>query len=154
MVHIVNGDLLKAKEDIIGHQVNCMGIMGSGVALQIKQKYSLALQEYTKVCTKNQSKPNKLLGDCQIVLVGCVEYVANLFGQETFGKDKNTIYTDYKALFKALKTLKIYAKKEGLSVALPYRIGCDRGNGDWDIVLTGIIDIFNDHEVTLYRKVM
>ncbi|WP_396136111.1 hypothetical protein [Brevibacillus brevis] len=31
-VKIVNGDLLQATEDIIGHQVNCQCVMGSGVA--------------------------------------------------------------------------------------------------------------------------
>lgn len=37
MIKIIQGDLLEAKENIIAHQVNCKGVMGSGVAKQIKQ---------------------------------------------------------------------------------------------------------------------
>lgn len=39
-VKIVNGDLLDASEDIFGHQVNCQGVMGSGVALALRRKYA------------------------------------------------------------------------------------------------------------------
>ena len=34
MLKVIDGDLLDAKEDIIGHQVNCQGVMGSGVELK------------------------------------------------------------------------------------------------------------------------
>ena len=30
MIKIVDGDILQAKEDIIAHQVNAMGVMGTG----------------------------------------------------------------------------------------------------------------------------
>ena len=33
MIKVVNGSLLDATEDILCHQVNCQGVMGSGVAL-------------------------------------------------------------------------------------------------------------------------
>ncbi len=35
MVKIVKGNILNATEDIICQQVNCMGIMGAGLAKQI-----------------------------------------------------------------------------------------------------------------------
>ena len=34
----IRGDLLESKADYICHQVDCMGVMGSGVALQVKNK--------------------------------------------------------------------------------------------------------------------
>lgn len=33
-----DGNLLDAKTDVIAHQVNCQGVMGAGIALQIKNK--------------------------------------------------------------------------------------------------------------------
>ena len=42
MIKIVEGNLLKAKERYICHQTNCKGMMNSGVALQIKNKYPKA----------------------------------------------------------------------------------------------------------------
>jgi O-acetyl-ADP-ribose deacetylase (regulator of RNase III) len=37
-ISIIEGDLLDQKADVITHQVNCLGVMGAGVALQIKNK--------------------------------------------------------------------------------------------------------------------
>lgn len=37
MVEIVRGDITQAKEDIIGHLVSCKGVMGGGIAKQIKK---------------------------------------------------------------------------------------------------------------------
>ena len=39
-IQIVNGDLLKAEETYLVHQVNCCGVMGKGLALQIRNKYA------------------------------------------------------------------------------------------------------------------
>ncbi|MET3289633.1 UNVERIFIED_CONTAM: O-acetyl-ADP-ribose deacetylase (regulator of RNase III) [Brevibacillus sp. OAP136] len=38
-VIIKKGDLLQASEPIIGHQVNCQGVMGSGIAKAIWVRY-------------------------------------------------------------------------------------------------------------------
>lgn len=38
MIYEIKGDLLKAEETFIAHQVNCKGVMGAGVAKQIKNK--------------------------------------------------------------------------------------------------------------------
>ena len=38
-MEIIEGNLLEAPERIIVHQTNCMGVMGSGIAKQIKAKY-------------------------------------------------------------------------------------------------------------------
>ncbi|MEF3308124.1 hypothetical protein PV433_04325 [Paenibacillus sp. GYB004] len=48
-------------------------------------------------------------------------------------------------------SLKEYAKERGLSVALPYQIGCGLANGDWNVVGPMIEDVFRDYECTLYR---
>ena len=37
MIKIINGDLFDTDANIICHQVNCKGKMGSGVALQVKK---------------------------------------------------------------------------------------------------------------------
>ena len=45
---VIKGDLLKAKEDIIIHQVNCQGAYGAGLAKQIANKYPKAKKEYVR----------------------------------------------------------------------------------------------------------
>ena len=40
------GNLLDAQTDVIAHQVNCQGVMGSGVAKQIKEKWPDVFKQY------------------------------------------------------------------------------------------------------------
>ncbi len=149
MVNYVTGDLFQASESIIGHQVNCQAVMGSGVAKQMKQLYPEVFSEYVRFCNQNKGS---LLGSCQIVELnhGTNKYVAHLFGQQTFGRDGRK-YTNDDALRNALTQLYEFAKANQCSVALPYKIGCDRGGGDWNVILEMIQDIFTDVDVTLYR---
>lgn len=67
---------------IICHQVNCRAAMGAGLARQIRDKWPVVFDEYVKVCSP------KKLGDFQVVQVAPQLYVANLFGQSSFGRDK------------------------------------------------------------------
>ncbi len=146
-IKVVNGDLLSAAEDIIGHQVNCQGVMGSGVAKVLRARYINLYPSYKQLC--DQYKPQDLLGKCQVIKTGS-KYIANLFGQLNYGKQKIR-YTDYTALKQGLLILKENAMKQGYSIALPYNIGCGLANGDWNVVEPLIQEVFSDYEVTLYR---
>jgi O-acetyl-ADP-ribose deacetylase (regulator of RNase III) len=149
-VQTVTGDLFQAGEQVIGHQVNCQGVMGSGVAKQMKRVYPEVFAAYAQMCGEKEKQ--ELLGLCQLVPLedGGGRYAANLFGQLTYGRGGKK-YTDDDALRKAFIRLSEFAKQHQLTVALPYKIGCDRGGGDWDTVLGMINDIFADMEVVLYR---
>ena len=58
----VKGNLLEADVDVIMHQVNCKGVMGAGVARQIRQKL-LSEEEYQRYVTKCHAFPaTELLG--------------------------------------------------------------------------------------------
>jgi len=35
------GDVLKAETKVIAHQVNCKGVMGAGLAKQVKSKFPI-----------------------------------------------------------------------------------------------------------------
>lgn len=150
MIKIVEGNLLNATEDIIGHQVNCKGVMGSGVALQIRNKYPEAYQQYQFFYHTFCKNPEKMLGMCQLVeITDTNKYVANLYGQLDYGRGKQQTNTNM--LKTALIKLKNKAKDKSLSVALPYKIGSDRGGADWTEVSTIIDEVFSDYEVILYK---
>lgn len=146
-VKIIDGDLLQAKEDILGHQVNCQGVMGLGVALALRERYSNLFPVYKEFC--DNSTPNDLLSKCQIVKTGS-KFTANLFAQLNFGRQKIR-YTDYDALKSSMMTLRDEAIKKGLSIALPYNIGCGLANGYWSVIESMIREVFTDYDVTLYR---
>lgn len=104
----------------------------------------------------NVVRGHHLLGKCQIIHTadgaGTNKFVANLFGQEFYGRDGRK-YTSDEALREAFQQLYEFAKMKQYSVALPYKIGCDRGGGDWEVVSGMIHDIFEDVLVTLYRLI-
>lgn len=144
---IINGDLLKADADVIIHQVNCQGRMGSGVARQIRKKYPNVFSEYRKICRETKDKES-LLGQVLCVNTPDGKVIANMFAQLNYGYDGG-LYTDYTAFYKCLES--INAKFEGKKVALPYKIGCDRGGADWNIVSHMIEGRLNKCDVALYK---
>lgn len=147
MVKLVNGDLLDAKETYIAHQVNCYGMMGKGVALQIKNRYPDIFRRYQDYC--NEHKVKNLIGRLLLIPTDDGKVICNLFGQERFGYGKQ--YTDIAALSKAMNSLaKIVPTNE--PIAMPYMIGCGNGGADWNIVHQLIQDIFKKHTVVLYKR--
>lgn len=147
MVKLVNGDLLDAKETYIVHQVNCYGMMGKGVALQIKNRYPDIFRRYQDYC--NEHKVKNLIGRLLLIPTDDGKVICNLFGQERFGYGKQ--YTDIAALSKAMNSLaKIVPTNE--PIAMPYMIGCGNGGADWNIVHQLIQDIFKKHTVVLYKR--
>ena len=143
----VNGNLLDAQTDVIVHQVNCQGVMGSGVAKYIREKWTNVFEEYKKYCDDLWS--HQLLGSCLLVDINNEQYVANLFGQSSYGRDGKR-YTDYEALYKSLERL--VAQMVGInkkSVAFPYKMSSDRGGADWNVVLAMIESVFKDTDITI-----
>ncbi len=135
------GNLLDFTDvDIIGHQVNCQGVMGAGVAKFIKTEHPDAYQKYTDYIQKN-NEFNNLLGTTLITEhseLGEEKLIAHLFGQNQPGPQ-----TDYLALETALTHLKLQMEHRGLKrLGLP-KIGCGIGGGDWNVVFNIIMNIFN-----------
>lgn len=131
------GDILQCTESMIVHQTNCQGVMGSGLAKQIKDKYPEVYQTYLFHCKTNI--PQNLLGTSLICEANDGKYIANVFGQFSFGQG---LQTDYAALKNALKEVYAFALQNNLSVAFPYKIGCGLGGGDWNIVFDIINEVF------------
>lgn len=146
MIYNIVGDLLKQdKVDIICHQTNCKGVMGAGIALQIKKTYPEVFKRYREFCKEYGSV---LLGRTLFVNCNDGKIVANLFGQDGFGR--GFCQTDYAALEEAVSSLAKVATKYKKSVGFPYKIGCDLAGGDWEIVNKIIEKYFLDSEVGCY----
>ena len=147
MINHIKGDIFKSDADIIIHQVNCQGVMGSGVAKQVKDKYPNVYVHYREYC--KDFTPEEMLGTVFMVPIdNKPRFVANFFSQNNFGYDGNC-YTSYEAFEKCL----FYMKKNysEFSMAIPYLIGCRRGGGSWEKVYKMIEDILGDCEVTIYE---
>lgn len=141
---ILTGDLLKTPFEIIAHQVNCQGKMASGVAKQIREKFPWAYSDYMSAL--EQQGADFMFGKSQIINQNG-HTIFNIFGQYNYGYDGKQ-YTSYEDLESGFieainnyrKNIDIDASTQ-ITVTIPYKIGCDRGGGDWSIVKAILEDI-------------
>ena len=160
MIKNINGNIFDSKANFIVHQVNCQGVMGSGVAAQVAERFPHVEKEYLKYlkyCKKYKIEP---LGTAQYIptetwAIGLVDtmkntyvdaydkeyqYIVNLFGQDNFGMGVQQ--TNLKAMEKAFVDICGKAKSIGATVAVPYRIGSFRGGAKWEDVERIIKNVF------------
>lgn len=125
---IVKKNVLSVNNGIICHQVNCKGKMGAGIALKIRKKWPVVYEQYLLSFKTKQLT----LGNIQIVKISSFLYVANLAGQDGYGRNKR--YTDYTSLATCFSGLQIISDALKLQIYIPYKIGCLNAGGDWSIV--------------------
>lgn len=148
LTRYINGDVFNTNAPVILHQVNCRGVMGSGIAAQVKERYPSVYTEYSNYVRMHNTK--ELFGECLIVPVDNNKYICNLFGQTNYGTDKNKRYTSYDALDMALYKLKKWCVENHIkTIALPRLMGCDRGGGTWAIVSAIVFACFQDTEICI-----
>lgn len=152
MISIIKGDITNAKENIICHQVNCQGVMGSGVAKALFTKYPQMKKDYLEYYAENSEShlPEDLLGRVIFTRIAKNQYIASVFGQLSYGRHKGVVYTNYEALEDGLKYVGKIAGDDK-SIAIPYFIGCGLANGSWDIVYDIIDCVLGDKNVVLYQ---
>lgn len=162
-VKIIDGDLFTTKASIIAHQVNCQGVMGSGVAKQIRQRNPQMFLNYARHCAAAKRTGWSPLGTNLILhtdadadsyvpgtMVYTGQYICNMFAQNMYGYDGRR-YTNIDALRSCFTKLAQYAREDGLTVAMPYKVGCVRGGANWEVVYKMIEEIFRDVNVELWR---
>ena len=125
----INGDLLASPGPcVMVHACNALGVMGAGLALQVR----LLFPEAERVYKASRHK----LGTCSIAQVGPERWVANLVTQGSVGAG---LQTDYDALEIALDDLMEKMFETGIDkypIYLPVGMCCGLGGGDWAEVLT------------------
>jgi O-acetyl-ADP-ribose deacetylase (regulator of RNase III) len=60
MINITQGDILRADVEVIVNTVNCVGVMGRGIALQFKKAWPENFKAYKIACDAGQVMPGKL----------------------------------------------------------------------------------------------
>lgn len=167
------GNLLKSEDcTAIIHQTNCLGVMGAGIAKQIKTYWLREVYEpYRRLCLDNINTKN-LLGKIQVLTTNekPIEYVINAFGEYAYRREvkfvsdsqklsqivdvpfPNNRHTDYDALRECFEKIKAWCKeKKVFNIGMPKNLGCGIAGGDWKgVVYPMIQEIFeDDKEITL-----
>lgn len=148
MIETKFGDILTANVEAIVNTVNCVGIMGKGIALQFKMKYPENYQLYKKTCDQGRMIVGKVLTFDQ-KSPDNPKYIIN-FPTKRHWKGKSTIQDISKGLDSLIAEVKHLKIK---SIAIP-ALGSGLGGLDWQQVKSIIIDAFSslpDVDVWLYE---
>ena len=151
MITYKKGSLMDVTHGHIIHGCNAQGVMGGGVALQVKKKYPLCFAKYaTEFITGGLA-----LGTSVEYRVNHNLCIWNAITQEFYGNDPHTVYVDYQAVAKCFQDIanKIFLydlmDQFTADVHLPF-LGAGLANGDWVIIESLIASAFINRNVTVW----
>lgn len=124
MLHFVVGDFWQCSADVRVNTVNCVGVMGAGVALQFRRRYPAMFLDYRGACRRGEVRPGALhvyqAPDCVIVN----------FPTKRHWRDDSRIEDVESGLVALVDYLR---SRGGARVTLP-ALGCGHGGLDWSRV--------------------
>ncbi len=138
MIKYMKGDLLQSEADALVNTVNCVGVMGRGIALQFKKQFPDNFKVYKKACDKGEVQPGRMF------IVKCHEllgprYIIN-FPTKRHWKGKSRV----EDIDKGLRSLKEEISQLGIrSIAIP-PLGSGLGGLNWQDVRTRIDALLGD----------
>ena len=138
-INFVKGNILESNAEALVNPVNCVGVMGKGLALLFKDKYPDNFTHYKDACNsdsvsvgkmfvwRDHNPPNK--------------YVIN-FPTKRHWRD-NSQYTFIS--MGLVDLVRVVRDLDIKSIVIP-QLGCGLGGLDWTIVKPLIVDAFKDME--------
>ena len=60
MIEYKTGDILSEDAEALVNTVNCVGIMGRGIALQFKNAFPENFKAYARACKQNEVQPGRM----------------------------------------------------------------------------------------------
>jgi len=156
-VNTVRGvNILSQQNGILVHCANAQGVMGAGIALQIKQLYPQVYYDYKEhlKCMKS----DEVMGSICITQILEKFYIVTGIGQLYYGRNNvyihnrgtNSAYVDYNSIDNIFSKVKELAMDTKLRVIFP-KIGAGLAGGDW-VKINDIIEkiMYPEVSCTLY----
>lgn len=160
MIEYRKGDLLDVTSGVIVHGCNMQGVMGSGVAKAVREKYPDCYARY-KLSLETTLEQKPKLGDIIWYYHNPTNtdsragfWIANALTQENYGRDPNKRYVNYIAIANVFKI--IHNSNINQNWTPPHsdvhfpKIGAGLANGDWNII-EQIINDSDPHDN--YKKI-
>jgi len=60
MIELAHGNLLRADAEALVNAVNCVGVMGKGIALQFKRAFPANYRAYAAACRRGEVRPGAM----------------------------------------------------------------------------------------------
>lgn len=126
-----NGDMFETSAEAIVNTVNCVGVMGKGVALEFKRRWPENYKFYKKACDRGDLRPGQVLVFDRGNMFGVdgPRYLVNFPTKDHWRAKSKIEYIDsgLDALVSQVASLSIQ------SIAIP-PLGCGNGGLDWAVV--------------------
>lgn len=139
MITYYTGDLFTTDKKVIGHGVNCEGVMGSGFAVEIRNRFPETYHAYRNICLQNKLKPGMVYPYREKGMI-----ILNIASQQKKGANASL---DWLAIG-LWKTLGYCEDRNLGGLAIP-RIGAGIGGLKWKDVDPLINEIFNESPLEL-----
>jgi O-acetyl-ADP-ribose deacetylase (regulator of RNase III) len=143
----VKGDLLTAEVDALVNTVNCVGVMGKGIALQVKRRYPGVFAEYERACKRGDVK----IGQMLVVPTGQLDGPRLVINFPTKKHWRSPSRLEY--IERGLVGLREAIHDHGVrSIAIP-PLGAGSGGLDWTLVepmITRALEDLEDVDIKLY----
>lgn len=128
MLETTRGDLLRADVEAIVNTVNCVGVMGKGIALQFKLAFPENFAAYRQACQRGEVRPGRM-NVFPTRLSRNPRFIVNFPTKRDWRAPSRL--EDIEA---GLESLTAEVRRLGIrSIALP-ALGCGLGGLDWEIV--------------------
>jgi O-acetyl-ADP-ribose deacetylase (regulator of RNase III) len=148
MIEYKSGDILKEQVDAIVNTVNCVGVMGRGIALQFKKAFPANFKAYEAACKSNTVMPGSMFVYATGTLTA-PRFIIN-FPTKRHWRGKSSL----KDIEAGLDDLVRIIREKGISsIAIP-PLGCGLGGLDWPTVQAAIaqrLSGFADVRIILFE---
>ncbi len=133
MIEFKQGNLLEEDAEAVVNAVNCVGVMGKGLALQFKRAFPENFKQYQKACEAKKVQPGQIL----ITATGkpSPKYIINLPTKRHW-RQKSKIEDIESGLVALVQEIQKLNLK---SIAIP-ALGCGNGGLAWIQVKPLILD--------------
>lgn len=124
-MRILVGDILKSQTQTLINTINCVGVMGKGIALEFKNRFPDMFDDYVRRCERNEVKP------------GVPYLYKTLFAPQIINfptKDHWKSISKLSDIEHGLRYLVEHYREWGVtSLAIP-PLGCGNGQLEWRVV--------------------
>lgn len=124
-IELCSGDLLRSSARALVNTVNCVGVMGKGIALQFKREYPVMFVEYASACRRGLVVPGKV----HVFTIGNADRARHIVGFPTkyHWRDHSRLADVEEGLVDLVRFVDEYRVE---SIAVP-ALGCNNGGLDW-----------------------
>lgn len=131
------GDMFSEAVDALVNTVNCVGVMGKGVALEFKKRWPDNYKEYKKICSAKGLRPGKVFvyDTKQLFPTDGPRFLVNFPTKDHWRAKSKLDYVE-SGLDALVEAIENYGIK---SIAIP-PLGCGNGGLDWSDVKPLIIE--------------